>query len=252
MTIFFANAGSVLTLLQGAPSHSRIWVAALVTVAFTAVARILRGVTHSGAVAGAVICFVLYAGVGPAAFAVLVIVFVLTWLATRVGYRHKERLGMAERREGRKASQVLANLSVAGCCGALYAVAGQKSALVLALVAALAEAAADTVSSEIGQAANREARLITNWKRVPAGTDGGITLAGTLCGIIAATIVCMVAAELGLMRLGDAGLCAAAATTGMSADSVMGAAFEGPGLLNNDSVNFLSTALAAGIAFLFG
>ena len=90
------------------------WTAAAVTLAFAVLARLLRGVTGSGAIAGGVVCFALYAFAGPAAFAALVSVFVLTWSATRLGYSSKSRLGVAERREGRKASQVLANLAVAG------------------------------------------------------------------------------------------------------------------------------------------
>jgi uncharacterized protein (TIGR00297 family) len=58
-------------------------------------------------------------------------------------------------------------------------------------VAALAEAATDTVASEIGQYRGADARLITTWQRVPAGTDGGITIAGSLAGL---------AAGLGLQR----------------------------------------------------
>ena len=128
------------------------WTAAAVTLAFAVLARLLRGVTASGAVAGGVVCFALYAFAGPAAFAALVSVFVLTWSATRLGYSSKSRLGVAERREGRKASQVLANLAVAGLCAMVFAV-NHRIAFLMGVVAALSEAAADTVSSEIGQGA---------------------------------------------------------------------------------------------------
>jgi uncharacterized protein (TIGR00297 family) len=252
MTFSLVHTGSVFPLLTGPHAHSRFWVAAIVTVGFAVIAHLLRGVTLSGAMAGAAICFALYAGVGPAAFALLVIVFVFTWLATRLGYRYKERLGTAEPREGRKASQILANLSVAGVCGVLYAATGHRPALLAAIVAALAEATADTVSSEIGQTVSSRARLITSGKQVLAGTNGGITLAGTLCGLTAAFAVCLVSATLGLASPAMAEWCAAAAAIGMFADSFMGALFESRGLLNNDAVNFLSTGIAAMIAMLLG
>lgn len=232
-------------------SPPSLWAAGLVTIAFTILARWLRGVTFSGAIAGALICFALYAGVGSAAFLVLVTVFVLTWLATRLGYRNKQRQGTAEKADGRNASQVLANLFVAGASGALLPAVG-NGILLLALVAALAEAAADTVSSEIGQSVSRQARLVTTGEQVPAGTDGGITLAGTVCGILSAGIACSVAAVLQLVTPSGATACALAATAGMFADSLMGALLESRGLLKNNGVNFLSTVFAAAIAMLLG
>jgi len=96
-----------------ASSPERLAVAIAVTIAFAALARALRGVNLSGALAGGLACFFLFAGLGPAAFGVLVTLFVLTWVSTRLGYRRKQALGLAERREGRNAWQVLANLAVA-------------------------------------------------------------------------------------------------------------------------------------------
>jgi len=91
----------------------RLGLALLVTLIFTAAARWLRGVSFSGSIAGAVICFIMYSIAGGGAFAALVSVFVLTWLATRFGYQRKQQLGTAENRRGRTGSQVLANLATA-------------------------------------------------------------------------------------------------------------------------------------------
>ena len=105
--------------------HSRR--AVIVSVIFAALARLVRGVTVAGAIAGAVICCLLYVGAGLGAFLVLVSVFALTWLGTRFGYRRKEKLGTAERLDGRTALQVLANLAVAAGCAGLSAVTAQES-----------------------------------------------------------------------------------------------------------------------------
>src|ERR1051325_18154 len=147
-----------------------IWVVVLVTVLFALLARTMRGVSFSGAVAGGVVCFVLYASAGGAAFIMLVLLFTLTWAATRLGYQRKQKLGTAEKKEGRTAAQVFANVGAAAACAAAYWWRG-NSLFLLAMCAALAEAAADTVSSEIGQTSSREARLITNLRKVPAGTN---------------------------------------------------------------------------------
>jgi uncharacterized protein (TIGR00297 family) len=224
-----------------------LWIAIIVTIGFAALARLVRGVSTSGAVAGAIVCFLLYTSAGPGAFATLVCVFMLAWITTRLGYQQKLRLGTAERREGRTASQVLANLGVATACAALYA-RHRNGVFLLAIAAALAEAAADTVSSELGQANSRQARLITTWEVVPAGTDGGITLAGTLAGIAAAVLVSSVGALTALISWRWVGISVAAAVIGMIADSFIGAWLERRHWLNNDAVNLVGTLIAAVIA----
>ena len=236
---FFADFGSV-----------QLGMAAAVTLFFAVLGYLLRGVTFSGAVAGAMVSFALYGGAGPGAFSVLVLVFAITWLATRLGYRRKLTLGTAEKEAGRTAPQVLANLAVAGGCAAGYGLFVRKDALLLAMAAALCEAVADTVSSELGQVASDTARLITNWQEVAAGTDGGVTWAGTLAGAVASGLIAAACLAAGLIPARGVAIAAAAGTAGMLADSYMGALLERRGLLNNDAVNFLGTVTAAGLALL--
>jgi uncharacterized protein (TIGR00297 family) len=112
------------------------------------------------------------------------------------------------------------------------------------MCAALSEAAADTVSSEIGQTSSREARLITNWRRVPAGTNGGISIAGTLAGAGAALLITTAGIFTGLISRHELLSSCVAAFTGMICDSYMGATVEWRGLLNNNAVNFLGTLTA--------
>jgi uncharacterized protein (TIGR00297 family) len=240
---------TVETLAGLAPARP-LWTAMIVTVSFTALARWVRGVSFSGAIAGAAVCFFLYVGAGLGAFVALVSVFALTWISTRFGYQRKKRLGTAEKLDGRTALQVLANLAVAASCAGLSALTAGKAVFLLAVSAALSEAAADTVSSEVGQARSAKARLITTWKEVAAGTDGGVSWAGTLAGIAAATMVSWVCVLTGLLPFRWLGISIIAAVAGMIADSYLGALLERRGLLNNDAVNFLSTLIAACAAFL--
>jgi uncharacterized protein (TIGR00297 family) len=220
-----------------------VWLAALVTILFASLARVMRGVSMSGAVAGGLVCFVLYACAGLDAFLLLVLLFVLTWGATRFGYQRKQRLGTAEKKEGRTASQVFANVGVAASCAAAYRWHG-NSTFVLAMCAALAEAAADTVSSEIGQTSNGEARLITTWRKVPAGTDGGVSLAGTAAGAGAALLLSSAAVLTGLINAQQLLASFTAAFLGTVCDSYLGAALESRKVLNNNLVNFLGTLSA--------
>jgi len=219
----------------------------VISVGFAALAFSFGAVNRSGAVAGAMVSFLLCAVGGFAALAALVAVFFLAWLTTKIGYQNKERIGAAEKIEGRDAFQILANLGVAAGCAILYAFEG-KAIFLIAVAASLSEAAADTVSSEIGQLSSEKARLITSWKGVPAGTDGGVTVLGTVSGLAAAIVVSMVCIAGGMVPWNRSGIPIVAAFCGTLADSYLGAIFERRKLLNNDLVNFLGTLVAALIA----
>jgi uncharacterized protein (TIGR00297 family) len=229
--------------------HDRLLMAGAVTLLFAMLARLLRGVSNSGAVAGAFVCFAIYSCAGLGAFVSLVGVFIVTWAATRVGHQQKHKLGVAEKTAGRSASQVLANLSVAAACAIAYGASGRQLFLI-GMASALVEAAADTVSSEIGQAGGRAVRLITTWELVPAGTDGGISIQGTAAGIVTAIMVAGVCVSVGLLSWRQGAIAAAAGFLGSIADSYLGALLERRRKINNDLVNLLSTAIAAAIGLL--
>lgn len=222
--------------------------AAGITIVFAMFGRLVRGVTNSGAVAGAMVCFALLLGAGWGGFAALTTVFVLTWATTRFGYARKQVIGTAEARSGRNAGQVVANLGVAACAAILFA-ATSRYGFAVAVGAALCEAAADTVSSEIGQTAGAKPRLITNWRRVESGTDGAITAPGSVAGCLAAATVAAVFTWVTRESGYEAFVCAGAGIAGTIADSLLGATVERRGMVGNNGVNFLSTLLAAVIAY---
>jgi len=231
--------------------HTRGLPAIVVAFSFALVARIFGAVTDGGALAGVLIAFVLMVSAGLSGFAPLVAVFLLTLASTRWGYARKLRLGVAERRRGRTASQVLANLAPAAMCALPAIWFPELSELLLAgAVAALAEAAADTVSSEIGQAAAHSAYLITNFRDVPIGTNGAISIEGTVSGCVAACVVAWISAAYGVLDWRWTFVVAFAAISGMFLDSVLGATWENAGKMGNDAVNFISNVFAADAALL--
>jgi uncharacterized protein (TIGR00297 family) len=189
-------------------------------------------------------------------------VSLLAFAATRVGRSQKERLGTAEQRRGRAAAQIAANLGAAALVTndasqtwlsnsnwSHWLVTAQMP-LTAAALAALAEAAADTVSSEIGQVLGGRPRMVTTLSAAEPGTDGAVSLAGTLAGMVGAAIV----SALGAVALrGNAELFSVScvsAVFGLFFDSLLGATLERAGWLNNDAVNFLSTLSAAAFALV--
>jgi uncharacterized protein (TIGR00297 family) len=184
-------------------------------------------------------------------------VSLLAFAATRVGRAKKERLGSAEARRGRSAAQVAANLGAAALISTSlfesWAVNSRwmphsATALLVACLAAMAEAAADTVSSEIGQVFGGRPRMITTLRSADPGTDGGITFAGTIAGIAAGAIVAALGTFAVYPELRFFMIATAGAVFGLFFDSLLGATLERRGWLNNDAVNFLSTVSAAGLA----
>ena len=185
-------------------------------------------------------------------------VLVLTSLATRFGRRRKERLGTAEEKHGRVSAQVCANLGFAALVcspGAQSMLAGGKMIstdnslfavlLTFAAYASLAEAAADTVSSEIGQVLGGKPFMLTTFRRVEPGTDGAISAPGTLAGVLAACIIGTIGAWALQGNLFTGCVISVGGIFGLLFDSLLGATVERKGWLNNDAVNFISTASAA-------
>lgn len=218
--------------------------------AFALLVWLLRAATAAAAAVGFLVCFILsrepvvWAASSPVpvfhpAIPALVAVFVLAYAATRFGRAKKEARGLGERKHGRSASQIVANLGVAALAAAMGSYAG--------CIAALAEAAADTVSSEVGQAVSGPARLVTTWRRVPPGTDGAISLAGTLAGVLAAAAVVATGSLHHALRPNEA-VVFLAACAGLLFDSLLGATVERRGWAGNDWVNFASTLFAAAVA----
>jgi uncharacterized protein (TIGR00297 family) len=194
----------------------------------------------------------------------VLVLLVLTSLSTRLGRKRKEKLGTAESKRGRAASQVAANLGVAALVsnGLVLTWVADRSWLPAAKIlpdaafclgmAALAESAADTVSSELGQILSGRPRMITTLRRAEPGVDGAISIGGTVAGIVAAGAV----AAAGAWALPGGWLGGwlmlvvswVAGVFGLFFDSLLGATLERRGWINNDTVNFLSTASAAGFA----
>ena len=227
----------------------RIWIALGVNLALALLALGMKMVNRSGAATGFVLGVAVYMGWGYKSFLVMFAFFILGSLGTRLGYAKKAARGVAEKRGGARSwREALAN-SLAGAFFAILVITTHhEKAFLVALVAAFAEAAGDTISSEIGQWISPRAYLITTFKPVLAGENGGISLGGTLAGIMASALVVALGFGLGLIGKGGAGMAVAAAILGNLMDSVLGATIERRGLVTNGIVNFAGTSCAGALA----
>ena len=184
---------------------------------------------------------------------------------SKVGLKHKQAIGAAEAREGKRGvSNVAANLLVAALCCLLYRVWGGYAPIMMAFAGSLAAAFADTASSEIGALSKGQPLLITTRQPVPHGTNGAVTWLGMLAALLAAGILATAAALSGFFEqsVAHAGLSpakvamlsatiVAAGFIGTTVDSFLGATVEDRVKgVHKGAVNFACTlagAIAAGL-----
>jgi uncharacterized protein (TIGR00297 family) len=185
--ILAAMAIKPIVSLAGAPPIAWPWI--IVNTVLALIGFALKSVNLSGMVAGWILGCVVVIGGGPPMYVALLAFFVLGTLATKLGYARKARAGLAQEGGGRRgAAHAFANVGVAAIC-AIACWRGLGLVPLFMGIAALATAAADTTASEIGQLFGRRAFLPLTFRRVEPGTEGAISLEGTLAGLVAAAIV---------------------------------------------------------------
>ena len=201
---------------------SQLSTALLVTGAFAALAYALGVISRSGALGGLLVGTTIYASLGARGFAILALFVIGGSLLTRLGYGRKQRTGTAQEHGGRRSARnAIANCAVATLCALLAAATGSEP-LTAAFVASIGAAFADTAESEIGQLFSRTPRLITTLRKVPSGTDGAVSLPGTLAGVAAAGLTSALALAVGMLAAPDSALLiTTAAFLGTIADSLI-------------------------------
>jgi uncharacterized protein (TIGR00297 family) len=193
-------------------------VAALaVNAAAAAVMGGLRVVRRSGALAGGILGFLILAFGGWSSYALLWAFFLAGTIATKLGFRRKAALGVAQADSGRR--------------GAAHAVANclVPAALVLlgvrpvAFVGAFAAALADTLGTEIGTLFGKRPFSALTLSPLAPGTPGAISLQGTAASLAGAAAIAAAGAGLGLIPPGLVWAAALGGFLGALAESVLAA-----------------------------
>jgi uncharacterized protein (TIGR00297 family) len=210
-----------------------------------------RTISLAGTIAGGIIGVVILITTGWAGWYLLLCTFAAAVLVPRLGLRRKTLPGIAEPHGGRRgAANAIANTGIATAAAMLSVLSYASTPARVAFVAALAAGGSDTIASEIGKAWGRRTYLLPTFRRVAPGTSGAISLEGTSAGLLGALGLGILGVATGLVPLAALGPVIAGATLGSFAESLMGATLEGPGIVNNDVLNFLNTAIAAATAIL--
>jgi len=240
-----------LTILFGDPGLPRRFaIGVAVNAVIAALAWFARSIDLAGAVSAIVIGTLITTGLGLAGLSVMVAFFVVGTAVTKVGYRVKAQRGIAQEKGGARGwRNAWANGGIPAALALLAGLAApdDRALLAVAYAAAVATAAADTASSEIGKAYGRRTFLITTLRPVAPGTEGAISLEGTLAGLAAAVVIAVVGVAAGLFGVGAAVLVAIAGLLGSLAESLLGTVAEKRGWLDNDLLNAVNTAIGAAL-----
>lgn len=192
-----------------------------------------------------------YGAFGAGSYLLMCLYFIIGTLVTRVKLQQKQQEHIAEAHGGRRGvGSEWGSGAAALTCAALAMLTGRPDIWQVGYVASLASNLADTVSSEIGKAYGTSTYLITSLKEVPRGTEGAVSLQGTLAGVIAAagfSVTAMLAYQEPLV--GTALLTTVVAAAANLLESYLGATLQGRfAWMTNDAVNVLHTSAAAAAA----
>merc|ERR1711871_1478102 len=102
--------------------------------------------------------------------------------------KEKVMLLIAEKREGARGPENLwGSAAIAMLCALMSYITPDEHGKVLyklAYVSSISTKLSDTFGSEIGKAYGKNCYLVTNLKKVPRGTEGAVSIEGTVAGIV--------------------------------------------------------------------
>lgn len=225
----------------------------LVNLLLIALAQRLPLLTRSGWLHAGALGTILWGCLGPRAWLAVVLYLALGSAVTRLGFRRKQALGLAEGRGGRRGPE---NVWGSAATGALLALASQllplawRPLLLVGFAASFAAKLGDTFGSEVGKRFGRHCVLITSLRPVAPGTDGAISLEGTAASLLGSALMAALMLALGLLPSWPlAALVAAVGLVATLLESWLGATLQGRiAWLSNELVNGLQTAVAAALA----
>jgi uncharacterized protein (TIGR00297 family) len=197
---------------------------------------------------------------GAQGYAVVIAYFFVGSGLTFVRKKQKEAEGIGEGRSGiRGPENVWGSAAVATACTLLLwaspklwpieSIAQVQNLCELGYVASFATKLADTTASEIGKAFGRRTFLITTLRPVPRGTEGAVSVEGTIAGVIASIGLAAIGLAVRLITPKELIICVVAAFIATNLESVIGATIQTRfNWLTNEVVNVINTLIGAIVA----
>lgn len=253
------------TALQNPWQAAAVVNTVLIAIAFLLPKKLL---TPAGYANAWLLGVIVWGGLGPQAYATTLFYFFVGSAVTKVGMAQKEAYGIAEARGGVRGPGNVWGSALTGALCALCAallpfiysadldsatLALWQTLLALGFVASLSTKLSDTTATEIGKAYGQRTFLITTLQPVPRGTEGAVSLEGTLAGVVGSVALAAIAQVVGLILPIGIAICAIAAFVATTVESLIGATIEEKfAWLTHDLVNIINTTIGAIVAILLG
>ncbi|MCS6815423.1 MAG: TIGR00297 family protein [Cyanobacteria bacterium] len=229
-----------------------------------AIASPKKLLTPAGIAHGWALGVLVWGSLGWQGYVVVMTYFLVGSAVTRIGMAEKEAAGIAEKRSGARGPEnVWGSAAVAALCAlAILLIRGISTdtimtlssttliaLLMLGYVASFSTKLSDTCASEIGKAFGQRTFLITTLKPVPRGTEGAVSLEGTIAGIVASAAIALIGWIVGLIPPLGIAICVIAAFVATTVESLIGATLQTQfAWLTNELVNVINTLIGAVVA----
>mmetsp|Transcript_9977 Transcript_9977/g.23816 ORF Transcript_9977/g.23816 Transcript_9977/m.23816 type:complete len:319 (-) Transcript_9977:297-1253(-) len=209
-----------------------------------------KGLTPSGIIHSWFLGSSIYAAFGLKGYSLVCLYFIVGSAVTKLKIVEKEALGIAEARSGRRSPWSVWGSGLAGLlCAFAAMLTSDFNFWQVGFVASFASKLSDTVSSEVGKAYGKTTYLATTLQVVPRGTEGAVSLEGSLAGVGSAVLFVAAAFALGQIDPQGAAFCVAAAVAANYFESCLGATSQASApWLTNDVVNMIQITVAAATA----
>lgn len=215
--------------------------------------------TRAGLIHAWILGIVIWGCLGWRGYAVVMFYFLVGSAVTRIGMAEKEAAGIAEKRSGARGPENVwgSALTATICALAAYVISTFPSPLtselimllLLGYVASFSTKLADTCASEVGKAYGKRTYLITTFQPVERGTEGAVSLEGTLAGVLGSAAIATLAWSVGLIGPLSIAVCMVAAFVATNLESVIGATLQSKWVwMTNEVVNIVNTTIGATVA----
>lgn len=205
--------------------------------------------TPSGLVHAWILGVIVWAVLGWPGYGVVLCYFLAGSAVTKVGMPQKEAAGIAEKRSGARGPENVWGSAASSTLCALATLVvpiDYHPLLYLGYVSGFSTKLSDTTASEIGKAYGNRTFLITTLRPVPRGTEGAVSLEGTLAGMLASVAIAVLAWTVGLISPAGIGWCILAALIATNLESVIGATVQSQfAWLTNEVVNGINTLIGS-------
>ena len=212
--------------------------------------------TPIGNINGAILGIIVWGILGWRGYLIVVFYFLVGSSLTFVRMEQKKAEGIAEERSGtRGAGNVWSSALTATICAiaTLFCPSPFRELFVLGYVASFCTKLSDTTASEVGKAYGRTTYSIVTLKSVPRGTEGAVSLEGTVAGIAGSIALAVIAWGIGMINPIGVLWCMIAAFVATTIESLIGATLELRfSWLTNDLVNFINTVIGALVSIILG